>query len=429
MVQDAQQADAPVERRTSSVLDRGRPSLNRHRPSSFFGLDENTQDGVESVEISENLRNSTNSTSGLDLGSSMNSAHGNVGEAAWNRAPGTGHASEPSMYGVRSPSPGVESSYGEFGVVAQDDLDDSNDFPPNVGPGGNVAANNHARRSSFYGLDDHAISAAASGGLVGAVDDSPQTPSSSTHYINTSSRHLHDSGSGSGSGSFSSHEAAAAAAAASRRQMSQQVSRRNSLYALNNQGMDARTLLDQSHLQPGQLASLLSHEKTLDLYRANARKSSDPDVQFEFCTFVMEIVAEMDAATIAENETQKSATMQSSQQPNAAAALRSTAEEVQEIEAKHKRHALVSESVAILSKLANRGHVKSQYFLADCYTQGIGTPKGKRDYDKAFSLFLLAGKHGHSDACFRAAQCCENGWGCKRDSGKAISLYRYVRSR
>lgn len=52
--------------------------------------------------------------------------------------------------------------------------------------------------------------------------------------------------------------------------------------------------------------------------------------------------------------------------------------------------------------------------------------QGKRDYDKAFNLFLLAGKHGHSDACYRAAQCCENGWGCKRDSGKAVTLYRCV---
>ena len=115
--------------------------------------------------------------------------------------------------------------------------------------------------------------------------------------------------------------------------------------------------------------------------------------------------------------------------------------------AKQKQQALVAESVALLSKLAHRGHVKSQYFLADCYTQGIGTPKvrpilvasfcasradsamasqGKRDYDKAFPLFCLAGKHGHADACFRAAQCCENGWGGKRDLTKAVALYRFV---
>lgn len=54
--------------------------------------------------------------------------------------------------------------------------------------------------------------------------------------------------------------------------------------------------------------------------------------------------------------------------------------------------------------------------------------KGKRDYDKAFPLFMLAGKHGHSDACYRAAQCCEHAWGCKRDQGKAVQLLRYALS-
>jgi uncharacterized protein len=32
-------------------------------------------------------------------------------------------------------------------------------------------------------------------------------------------------------------------------------------------------LLDQSHLRPGNQAALLSHERTLELYRANAKKA------------------------------------------------------------------------------------------------------------------------------------------------------------
>ncbi|KAK4058444.1 Chitin synthase 4 [Microbotryomycetes sp. JL221] len=170
----------------------------------------------------------------------------------------------------------------------------------------------------------------------------------------------------------------------------------------------AAPLLDQSHLQPGGLATLLSHEKTLELYRANAKKTNDPDIQFDFCTFVMEVVGEMEAA----EEREFGLTRR-----------RRPSTEI-ETQAKLKQQALVAESVAILNKLANRGHVKSQYFLADCYTQGIGTPKGKRDYDKAFQLFVLAGKHGHSDACFRAAQCFENGWGCKRDNSRSVQLLK-----
>lgn len=37
-------------------------------------------------------------------------------------------------------------------------------------------------------------------------------------------------------------------------------------------------LLDHSHLRPGNQASLLSHEQTLELYRANAKKTQDPEV-------------------------------------------------------------------------------------------------------------------------------------------------------
>lgn len=39
---------------------------------------------------------------------------------------------------------------------------------------------------------------------------------------------------------------------------------------------------------------------------------------------------------------------------------------------------------------------------------------------------MLAGKHGHADASFRAAQCLEHGWGCRKDLNKAVSLYRSV---
>ncbi|KDN44857.1 hypothetical protein RSAG8_05330, partial [Rhizoctonia solani AG-8 WAC10335] len=47
-------------------------------------------------------------------------------------------------------------------------------------------------------------------------------------------------------------------------------------------------LLDHSHLRPGKEANLLSHERTLELYRANARKSNDPDVQYEFAMFMID---------------------------------------------------------------------------------------------------------------------------------------------
>ena len=47
-------------------------------------------------------------------------------------------------------------------------------------------------------------------------------------------------------------------------------------------------ILDHSHLRPGNQAALLSHERTLALYRANAKKNQDPDVQFEFAVFMID---------------------------------------------------------------------------------------------------------------------------------------------
>lgn len=89
-----------------------------------------------------------------------------------------------------------------------------------------------------------------------------------------------------------------------------------------------------------------------------------------------------------------------------------------------KRDDLVREAIALLKRLADRGHPDAQYFLADCYANGIGTVRGRQDFDRAFPLFVLAAKHGHPDASYRAGTCCEHGWGCRRESAKAVQFYK-----
>ncbi|KAG6333150.1 hypothetical protein ID866_5946 [Astraeus odoratus] len=159
-------------------------------------------------------------------------------------------------------------------------------------------------------------------------------------------------------------------------------------------------LLDHSHLRPGNQASLLSHERTLELYRANAKKTQDPNIQFEFAVFMIDA---------------------SKTHPIPAP----TPGNVIEIEkAIEKRDSMCNEAIALLKRLADRGHPDSQYFLADCYANGIGTYKGKQDFDRAYPLFVLAAKHGHPDAAYRAGTCCENGWGCRRESAKALQFFR-----
>ena len=159
-------------------------------------------------------------------------------------------------------------------------------------------------------------------------------------------------------------------------------------------------ILDHSHLRPGNQASLLSHERTLELYRANAKKTQDPDLQFEFAVFMIDASKSLPIP-------------------------KQTLGNVMEVEkAIEKREDLVREATSLLKRLADRGHPSSQYFLADCYANGIGTPKNKQDFDRAYPMFVLAAKHGHPDAAYRAGTCCENGWGCRRESAKALGFYR-----
>jgi uncharacterized protein len=162
----------------------------------------------------------------------------------------------------------------------------------------------------------------------------------------------------------------------------------------------AGPILDHSHLRPGKHAALLSHEKTLELYRENAKKTQDPDLQFEFAVFMI--------------DASKSMPMPDNTPGNL----------IQYEKALEKQEDLVKEALGLLKRLADRGHPASQYFLADCYANGIGTPKNKQDFDKAYPLFVLAAKHGHADASYRAGTCCENGWGCRRESAKAVQFFR-----
>ena len=161
-------------------------------------------------------------------------------------------------------------------------------------------------------------------------------------------------------------------------------------------------ILDHSHLRPGKEASLLSHERTLALYRTNAKKTQDPELQFEFAVFLVDAAKHWPVPT-----------------------LEPSGVNVIDIEkAQNKREDLYREATSLLRRLADRGHMPSQYFLADCYANGIGTTKGKQDFDRAFPLFMLAAKHGHPDAAYRAGTCCENGWGCRRETAKALQFFR-----
>ena len=155
----------------------------------------------------------------------------------------------------------------------------------------------------------------------------------------------------------------------------------------------------------GTNASLLSTRKTLEMYRANVKKTNDPAIQYEFAVFMInaaqEISLDMDNLSV-------------SDQP-----------EKHDVDTKGD---LLKEARHILQRLSDRSYPFAQYYLADGYFSGLFN-KGKGDYDKAFPLFIAAAKHGHAEAGYRAALCYEFGWGCRVDGAKAVQFYRQAASK
>ena len=135
----------------------------------------------------------------------------------------------------------------------------------------------------------------------------------------------------------------------------------------------------------GSNASLLDARKTLEMYRANVKKTNDSAIQYEFAVFMVQASRDSDSA--------------------------------------EERADLLRESRQILQKLADRGYPFAQYYLGDGYASGLFN-KGKEDWERAFPLFVSASKHGHAEAGYRAALCYEFGWGCRKDYAKAVQFYR-----
>lgn len=155
----------------------------------------------------------------------------------------------------------------------------------------------------------------------------------------------------------------------------------------------------------GKDASLLSTRKTLDMYRTNAKKSTDPAIQYEFAMFMVSAAQE---EGLEEEDAPQSAHTEKSNGSS--------------------RDNLLKEAKQLLQKLCDRSYPFAQYYLADGYASGLFN-KGREDWDRAFPLFLAASKHGHAEAGYRTALCYEFGWGCRTDAAKAVQFYQHAASK
>ncbi|KAL2171880.1 hypothetical protein VTG60DRAFT_1267 [Thermothelomyces hinnuleus] len=168
---------------------------------------------------------------------------------------------------------------------------------------------------------------------------------------------------------------------------------------------------DNSQLRSvvGNNASLLSTEKTLEMYRQNVKKTNDFSILYSFAVFLISTAQEQGL----DFEDLKKA---KSPKPGSGTPPQSSPYE------------LIREARAILQKLANNSYPFAQYYLADGYASGLFN-KGKEDYNSAFPLFVLAAKHGHAESAYRAALCYEFGWGCRKDPAKAVQFLRTAASK
>lgn len=177
----------------------------------------------------------------------------------------------------------------------------------------------------------------------------------------------------------------------------------------------ASSNLDNTQLRSsvGENASLLSTKKTLNMYRANVKKTSDPTIQYEFAIFMI-TTAQEQAATRGIDIYSKPP-----HSPRMSANDENPETSPQE---------MLREARSILQKLSDRSYPFAQYYLADGYASGLFS-KGNPDNHRAFPLFIAASKHGHAEAGYRAALCYEFGWGCSKDFQKAVQFYRQSASK
>jgi TPR repeat protein len=138
--------------------------------------------------------------------------------------------------------------------------------------------------------------------------------------------------------------------------------------------------------------------ENLSHFRAEARATSDPNVQLNFAKFLVEAIPQV----CTEDPDQK--------------------------RVKKIREGMANEAQRIVKKLAAQSnigkpyHSEAQFFLANCY--GSGTMGLTVDHEKAFNCYVQASKQSHPAATYRTAVCYEVGAGTKRDHARSILFYR-----
>ncbi|CEP16865.1 hypothetical protein [Parasitella parasitica] len=166
----------------------------------------------------------------------------------------------------------------------------------------------------------------------------------------------------------------------------------NNIYKDGVTSLQSEQLLNHSHLKPGKDASLLSYAETINMYRENAQKTNNPDIQCDFAVFMIEAAKQLPDDNV------------------------------------NTKHQYISEAEKLLKQLSLKGHANAQYSLAKLFDSGLLGKRGKPELEKAFSLYVQASKHFHANASDRAAKCYEHGLGCRQNGTKAVQFFKKAAS-
>lgn len=132
--------------------------------------------------------------------------------------------------------------------------------------------------------------------------------------------------------------------------------------------------------------NLLPPEKSIDMYRENAKKTKNPEVLFSFA----KILIRTSLLKRADNQLSEK-----------------------------EKNAYLDEAHTALKKAAKAGYVEAQYYLGDAFSVGLFN-KGRPDMSKSLTYFETAAKCRHSESAYRTAMCYKKGWGCTRDARKVL---------
>lgn len=193
-----------------------------------------------------------------------------------------------------------------------------------------------------------------------------------------------------------------------------------SLFLSDNPSHDFSQLVIQQYLGANS-TTLMPRMKTIDMYRKNAKRLTDPAVLFQYAQYMLQ------TALILDDSKDAKSPLKGLPKDRAKSPLKGTKSPARERtpdgepDVAALKRELLKEAQVYLKRLADKGYVEAQYLLGDAYSSGAF---GKVDNKEAFLLFLAAAKHGHAECAFRTAHCYEEGLGTGRDARKGVEFLR-----